>query len=1289
MRAALGWIGNALVLGWIVAASAMLLLRYAALPAVGEFRAEIAEVAGQALGLPVTIDAIDGDWAGWRPRLILRRVTVSDAEGQPALHLPRVDATLAWSSLLRWQAHFHRLEIAAPELRLRRDADGRLFVAGLPVSADEGRGGGLDWLLAQRQIVIHDAVLRWDDRLRGAPELVLDKVELRLDQRFGLRRFALRARPPQALASTLDVRGELHRLDADAPLSLASAGRLYVSLDRADLGGWRPWLDYPLPLQGAGGVRAWLESHAGGRFDLARGLGFGRVPERGWGVTADLSLDGVHTRLGEGLPELALGRLDGRLSIDRGAAGLRVRTQGLALRTADGLALEPTDLDLLVRDGEPAEAGGSLAASRVDVDALARLSAFLPIDEALRARLSALAPQGRLDALRLSWEGAPAAPLGWSVSVRFAELGLQAREGMPGFGGLSGTLEGDEGGGRYRLEGRDANLDLPEVFESGGLQFDLLRAEGGWQRRDGRIEVTLDGAQFGNPDAAGTASGVYRPQAGGAGEIDLQARLTRAEGSAVWRYLPRVVGPDTHDWVRKAIRRADVPEASLRLRGALDDFPFRDGNGEFRVVIRVADAVLDYAEGWPSIEGIFGEVRFEGPGMRIEAPRGRIFGVALSGVVADVPDLDMHPLSEVMTITGKASGTTADFLRFVSESPVSRRIGGFTDGMRAEGTGTLDLRLVMPLRHVADSTVAGEYRFGANRLWLLEGLPVLEAAAGRLRFTEDSLSMPEARAQFLGAPARITARTSDDGTVRFDASGVASASALSAAWDLPLLEHLSGTAAWKAQVGIARGATSVSVESGLAELVSSLPAPFNKNAGEPWPLRVRFDAPEGAAPRVLGLSLGLGPDEALRAELAWPGGGRPMHGGVVLNGGEGEPVRQAERGLRLAGRLDALDADAWRKLFDSGDADAVALPIADVSVEVGRLQVFGQTLNDFSLHSVADEGGWKARVRSDRAVGELDWRDTGAGALRARFERLSVGEARSAEASARADDAADADETPPRRLPALDVMAEHFVLRGRELGRLEVFARNRSGVWLLEHLGLRNADGYLEGSGEWRTTGHQSTRLDFDLQVADIGRFSQRLGYDDVVRGGKATLGGQLRWQGAPTGIDSPTLAGRMTLAAEAGQFNKLEPGVGRLLGILSLQALPRRITLDFRDVFSAGFAFDGISGSIDVADGVMRTEDLDIRGPAARVRMRGSADVKAETQDLRVAVQPTLSESVAIGAAAGLLNPVAGVVTYLAQKALSDPIEKFFAYEYEITGTWDDPAVRRLGAAAQGAPAQ
>ena len=1328
LRAALGRVGNVLVLAWIVVASVILLVRHVAVPAVAEFRTEIAAAAAQALGLPVALGAIEGDWAGWRPRLILQQVTVADGEGSPALHLPRVDATLAWSSLLRLQAHFHRLEITAPELAVRREADGRLFVAGLHVGADAGaESGALAWLLEQRQIVIHEARLRWDDRLRGAPELVLEKMEFRLDQRFGSRRFALRAQPPQALASALDVRGELRHLDLAAPM--ASAGRLYVALERADLGGWRPWIDYPRPLQGVGGVRAWLESHAGSGwgsgagFDFARALNFARASAPVWALTADLALAQVRTQLDAELPELVLDRLDGRLGVERDGEGYRLHTRALTLRGADGLALLPTDLELQLSaparrqaeneegsaprlEGEGGMLGhsGGLAANRLDFDVLARLAAFLPFDPALRAQLGALAPSGRLDALRLRWEGALAAPKAWEVSARFVDFGFAAGAGLPGLGGLSGSLEGDQAGGRYRLDGAGAHVDVPEIFDSGRLQFDQLRADGGWQRRAGQLEITLDSAQFENVDAAGHASGVYRPQTGSAGEIDLQARLTRAQGTAVWRYLPRVVGSHTQDWVRTAIRQAEVPEASLRLRGALNEFPFRDGKGEFRVVIRVANATLDYATGWPAIEGIFGEVRFEGPGMRIEAARARIFGAVLTDVVADVPDLDVEP-SEVMTITGKAAGPTAEFLRFVSASPVSARIGGFTDAMRAQGGGSLDLRLVLPLRQIEDTTVEGEYRFRANRLWLVEGLPVLEDAAGRLRFTADTLSVPDARAQFLGAPARVSAQTLDGGTVRFEASGAANASVLSAAWDLPLLDHVSGSADWKAQIDIARTSTQLRVESDLLGLTSSLPAPLNKNAAQAWPLRVHFDAPTASPSMQLKLELA----QWLRAEIEWPGAGAALRGGLALNVNADEALPRAADGLLITARFDDFDADAWRRVLDSAapaamtdesaldgsgvavnrSGDAALPALAGVSLEVTKLHVFGQRLRDFSLRGVADQGGWKAQVASDRVLGELDWRDADAGALRARLERLSLGggEEDENEQLATPTSADHSDHSPPRQLPALDVVAERFLLRGKELGRLELFARNRAGVWQLERFGLSSADGQLKGSGEWRTSGQQSTELDFSLQVADIGRFSQRLGYDDVVRGGKATLGGKMRWQGAPTGIDYPTLAGKMELAAEAGQFNKLEPGVGRLLGILSLQALPRRITLDFRDVFSAGFAFDGISGSIAVTDGVMHTEDLSIRGPAARVRMRGTADIEAETQDLRVAVQPTLSESIAIGAAASLLNPVAGVLTYLAQKALSDPIEKLFAYEYEIRGTWDDPEVRRLGA-GKSAPA-
>ncbi len=730
-----------------------------------------------------------------------------------------------------------------------------------------------------------------------------------------------------------------------------------------------------------------------------------------------------------------------------------------------------------------------------------------------------------------------------------------------------------------------------------------------------------------------------------------------------------------------------MPDARLRLKGNLADFPFADGkSGQFLVTTRIAGARLDYAEGWPAITDIDGELRFEGPLMRISAQRARIADVALNGVVAEVPELGARE-GEIMTVRGRASGPTAGFLRFVAESPVSGRIGGFTDGMQAEGNGGLDLKLVMPLHHISDATVKGEYRFAGNRLKVVDGLPPLTDAAAAVRFTEKDLAISEGRARLYGEPMQLTAATAKDGGVAFRASGAAAVQSVRAAHGWPALAHLSGSAPWQAVIDVGAKGTGVTVQSDLVGVASSLPEPLNKSATTKWPTTVELDFPAGGTREIVRASL----DDRAQLEVVRRREGPDW---IVERGGLAffTTLRSTERGVMVAANLDEFDLDGWRDAFErdrSTDAaeqqagEGTALPLAGIELRAKRAHAFGQSLSGLNLTAQTTPTGWKGRVASPEIEGSFDWRDAGDGALRARLKRLVIGaDAETGKAASGEEPAAGAEvetDEGPRRLPELDIVAEQFRVRGMELGRLELQARNRRDLWHLDSIAVSNADGRVTGTGQWRPGARPLTELDFRLETSDIGRFVARMGYEQAVRGGNAVLAGKLRWRGAPTQIDYPSLSGSLTLEAENGQFRKLEPGMGRLLGVLSLQALPRRLTLDFRDVFSEGFAFDRISGSIDVTSGVMRTEDLLIRGPAARIQMRGSANVENETQDLRVTVQPTLSESVAIGAAAGLINPVAGVVAYVAQKALSDPIERLFAFDYAITGSWDDPKVEKL----------
>jgi uncharacterized protein YhdP len=211
------------------------------------------------------------------------------------------------------------------------------------------------------------------------------------------------------------------------------------------------------------------------------------------------------------------------------------------------------------------------------------------------------------------------------------------------------------------------------------------------------------------------------------------------------------------------------------------------------------------------------------------------------------------------------------------------------------------------------------------------------------------------------------------------------------------------------------------------------------------------------------------------------------------------------------------------------------------------------------------------------------------------------------------------------------------------------------------------------------------TQVTVQWGIKNAGSTLGRLGYPGAVRDGVAEIAGQLAWDGAPYQIDYPSLSGKFAFRAEKGQFRQMEPGIGKLLGIISLQSLPRRFSLDFRDVFSRGFAFDEILGEITVDRGVASTDKFLIVGPAAKVLMGGSVDLARETQKLELKVSPQVSEGVAI--ATGLLGgPIAALATFVAQKLLKDPFGDLVAFRYSVTGSWADPVVTRIDVPATSA---
>lgn len=1260
------WITSA---GVLVAAIGVLGLRYWVLPHIDDYRAAIEESASKSAGQRISIGELAADWSGLRARLQLGNVVVHDKGGRPALTLKRVDGVVSWRSLALWQPRFRSLDLYEPVLDVRRDRKGVLSVAGIEMAGESREGGFSDWVLSQRDIRIHNASVNWTDELRDAPTLQLREVGLQLVNRGERHRFGLKALPPAEVARAVDVRGDL------SGKSLKQAadwrGRLYLQLDNADISAWRTWVPMPPEFgRGSGSVRAWAT------------LRDRTVQE----LTADVQLAGLRGRLAADLPELDVATLSGRMLWKKTPASHELSAIQLGLTTADKVMLQPLDFSYKgLTDKKGGLVGGEIKAQALDVAPLLSLAAHFPLPPEARKRLAELAPQGRLQNVSARWEGALPAPAKYAARAGFEELAVEQAGAVPGVKGLSGEFNASEKGGSLQLVSQSVRLALPDLFKE-PLEFDTLSAQAQWTgdlAGNNSVQLKLSSAAFANADAAGTFQGSFQMVPGQPGIADLNGAFTRAQAQTVARYLPLPVARGARSWLDVAFLGGTSSDLKFRLKGDLRDFPFDDPKkGEFFVTATVTGGKLHYGDAWPEIEGIDGTLAFRGRRMEVLARQGAIGGARLSGVRAEIADLEG---TRILTMAGDVDGATPDFLKFIAATPVAGYIDHFTDGMQGEGPGKLRLRLELPLRDLSGTKLSGSYQMQGNRLQLDPSMPFLEQAEGRIEFTENGVSIPSATATLMGSPLSVAGGTQRDGTIHLGLKGRVTADLLRRIGGAAWLSQITGAADWNGVVSVRKKTVDLLIESSLQGMASTLPAPMAKSTTETLPLRIER--------RFLGNSrdqLSLAVGDILSARLNRHVDGKRTlieRGSVRVGGGAAaEPERD---GVYVTGSLKALNLDAWLKVVSppvpapvpaAAEGGELVYALNGMEVKLGEFDLFDRKFGDIAIIAGAPSAGTTHYQLTGREIdGGVDWNPQGRGRLDARLKRLTIPSATPAPGAAREKPVKDES----AQLPALDIVAEQFQMGAKLLGKLELKAVQQQRDWRIEKLALTNADGSLKADGVWQSwLTNPRTDLNVQWTIADAGSTLARLGYPNTVRDGIAEIGGTLAWNGGPHQLDYGSLSGKFAFRAAKGQFLQMEPGLGKLLGVISLQSLPRRLSFDFRDVFSRGFAFDEILGEIKVDQGIAATDKFLIAGPAAKVLMSGSVDLSRETQNLQMKVSPHVSEGVAI--ATGFLGgPIGALAAFVALKLAKDPFDNLVSFRYTVTGGWADPVVARVDGVA------
>jgi uncharacterized protein (TIGR02099 family) len=1362
-----------LLLAYFIFCALFLTLRYVVLPHIDDYKGAIERVASSAIGNPVTIATVGASWDGFRPRLSLGDVVIHDQAGGSALTLPEVEASISWQTVLVGGLRFHTLAITRPDLSIMRDTDGKLYVAGIPISKENKTGNTMAWVLSQREIVIRQGRLRWEDRQRGAAELRLDDVDLVLRNNWLRHRIALKAVPPASLAAPLDVRADFqHSVFADDIADVRQwSGVLYADLRDTDLALWKSYVDFPFSLtRGTGSVRAWLT------LDRARVADF----------TADLRLNDVSAQLGPRLQPLQLASVAGRIvgtepltgladGLARapgtptfGAHGHSVSLQDFSLQTSDGLSLPPTTISETFSPAQRSHPEKfNITAQLLDLQILSDLASRLPLTGPQRQMLSDLSPRGRLQSFSAQWEGTYPEIASYRLKGGFQGLGLRAQPphlarpktattpaqaavpGIPGFDNLSGQVDLTEKGGALTLASQQLTFQFPGYFADPAMPFDQLNLQASWSfEKQDMLALQIDHMDFARPGLAGSISGSHLwPMRGDRpGVVDLRGKLTEFDINTIGRYLPLQTPDHLRDWLTGALLQGKVTDADMRLQGDLAHFPFQAqvsatghadkaastaSAGQFNISGKFDGLTMNYtpmhsapdgkSPEWPLLEQGKGSIVFDRGGLAIHADTARTNGVDLSDVTATVTDLYSH--KALLAITGNAAGPMQNMVGYVNVSHVTDWIDHFTEETTATGEGRLQLKLELPLDHIIDAKVNGSLQFLNNDVVLQNIIPMIYRTNGSLSFDQTGFSLSNLKGQFLGEPVTVAGGTLPDKSTLVTIEGGVSADGLRRAYPMaeakPVLDKIAGSTRFKSAVQVRNHALKITVDSNLQGIGFTLPAPVIKAQADSLPLKFEMSTLPSEQPGIAREELKLSAGELLDARYLRERSTARHALSHITSGGIGinRPAAMPESGLLMAINAKSLNIDDWSRLINDVSAAASASSSATdsqvqslaqvqapttagaaaahsglvdyiqpnvIAARTDELQAMGRKLDHVVFGASHNGKVWQLNLDSSQASGYATWSEAPSGRalgkVTARLAKLSIPES-AVSGVGELLGSEDAD----TQIPALDITAEDFHLFGKSLGRLQLMADNvpaGAGIgreWRIAKLSLANPDAELKASGNWIAKEKDNTsHLTYALDIHDAGKLLTRFGFAGTMRGGKGQLDGDVTWKGLPFALDIPTLTGQVHLDLESGQFLKVDPGAAKLLGVLNLQALPRRLTLDFRDVFSEGFSFDRLFGSADIAKGIASTDNLKMTSVAATVLMSGEADIAKETQHLQVVVIPELNLGTA-SLVALAINPVVGVGTFLAQLFLRNPLIKQLTFEYNIAGSWADPQVTKL----------
>ena len=1080
------------------------------------------------------------------------------------------------------------------------------------------------------------------------------------------------AKPPREFANRIDLKVQaVITTDNDAPgARFTGDWRLSTDIDDVDLAVAAQLLPSMTlaPRAGRGDVALWLEWRAkdlvGGNVDLK---------------LADVTLPSTPGYSDPHFERIAL-RGDWQRDGDTWHVALKDVNVTHATRAWPGEA--NLDIDVAL-SGEAVERF-ALRASFLRIEDLTPIVTALPDAHGREAWL-ALAPRGDLRNFEFSVGKAADGRVDYTVAGEFNGLGALPYESWPGAAALAGEVHADARSGRLELNTSGAAVDWPGLLRS-RVEADV-RGILVWRAGQDAVRVVSDDLVVENRDATlRTNLELTLPMDGSSPRLDLRTAVSGFDIAVAPRYFPVGVMPtNVVEWLDAGLRGGRAESAAVTFVGPLRAFPFDGGEGEFRATVQLDKTKLAFVTDWPVAEDLHGTVEFVNAGFAGHAS-GRVLGNHTDEVRVTIPDLRTGELS----LAADTTGNLDQVLAFLDGAPlISHYLGDRFKRLQAlAGTGNVSFDLLLPLRDMKAYRLTAGLKVKDGELAFRGFGPHWTEIEGGLNLAGGMLHGDGIRGIFLDGPVTAAVQTVDTPgyNARIDFDGEVTIDAVVRSFNLPQGDRLAGQTRWQGSLLIPAAAASgttgpgrITVESNLAGVALRYPEPFAKAPGEPTNLQLEMSFLESGmemrgdvgSERRFALDFDADPDTE----------GKFIFRRAALKFGGALPEFRAEQGVTLDGSLPVLRVDDWMAL-SSGGGDASRRShwsgaFAGADLDVTDFYVFGQRLGSSKVTARRRTDDWQFEIDSNAIAGTIlvPMDLTREPQVVAVMKRLYLNAGSGGGAAQSTLD--------PRELPGVQLHADVFGFGQRQLGRLDAEI-------LSDPLGLRlvsfdsATDSFTaRGSGGWfvGTDGAygDTTRLAATVTSTNVGKMLEQLGFSTFVVAESGEITASVHWPGPPSSAWLDHIGGDLSLKTKKGSLIDVEPGgAGRMAGLLSFGALPRRLALDFRDVFNRGFVFDEITADFVVIDGNAYTDNLKLTGPVADVGMIGRTGLR--DHDYRQQAIVTAEPSKMLPTVGALIaGPVGAAALLIFRAIFKKPLSGIGRASYCVTGTWAEPMVEKL----------